>query len=701
MFNSQELLSSKTPSVSSGKHGADAHSPHAAARPGDKLFSGIDVSEAKGHYIAILEHDLRIAEEDLKRHSGQIHRMTYTLSWQVTKPLRWIHAFLQGLMSNGKHNSSAAEPGEADGAKDLEALPVPQQEPEQDVAPALSYADWIRENDTLTDEDHNAIKVRVTTLKQRPVITLLLHVPGEADAAAARATIESVRKQIYPSWSLVVLHGNDVLTKPLLDAAGPDARIVLVALEKDDAQGSLLNRFVQETKGGFVAFLDAGSLLSEHALYLFAEEIARNAEVDVVYADEDVIDARGERLDPYFKPDWNPELFLEVNYLGPACLYRKDAVLAAGGIRKEFAGCDSWDLALRITERCEPDRIRHVPAVVLHRPVAAKRSDSAAARNILSSRLTRTRAASVLEAADSPSGWRIRHPLPSPLPKVSVIIPLRDQYNWLRRCLNSIFIKTDYPDFEILLIDNQSTCRKTRRFLRQLRTIPNVRVVSFREEFNYSAICNLGVSLAAGDFVCLLNNDTEVITRTWLLELVRQAARPEVGAVGAMLYFLDSHIQHAGVFLGIGGNGVAGHAFAGFPRGTLAERQRARCVQEYSAVTAACLMLRKELYQQLGGMNETHLQIFYNDVDLCLRLREMGKRVVWTPEVELIHQEGVTRGPADTTAKQQRFLREIDYMKQKWGKLLSEDPMYNPNLSMDRWGLGLASPSRFRKPWRT
>jgi GT2 family glycosyltransferase len=642
-----------------------------------------------------------MVEEDLLQRRNYIEVLTDTLSWRITKPLRWVHAIIQGLKSNGKHVSPDSATIEPDGVGVVGGRAVSPQDMKRGMTGALSYADWIGENDTLSDEDRESIKVCVTKLKQRPVIALFLVVKGSSEFAAACTTIQSVRKQIYPSWNLVVLHGSDVPTAPLLAAAGSDARVLPVALEDGDNGEGALNRCVQEARCDFVSFLDAGSLLSEHALYLYADEIARNPDAELVYGDEDTVSLQGERSDPFFKPDWNPELFLEINYFGLACTYRKESVLSAGGISKDFAGCDFWDLALRVTERCEGARIRHVPAIVQHRPAPAEAAEGDAARKILSARLDRARSAAVLVPANSHSGWRIRHPLPSPLPKVSIIIPFRDQYAWLRRCLTSIFIKSNYPDFEIILIDNRSTCTETRRFLRQLRTIPNVRVVSFSEDFNYSAVCNLGVKLAAGEFVCLLNNDTEVITEGWLLELVRRAGRPEVGAVGAMLYFPDSRIQQAGVFLGIGGNGVAGHAFVGFPKGTLAERQRSRCVQEFSAVTGACMMLRKELYQQLGGMNETDLRVFYNDVDLCLRIRATGKRILWTPDVELIHQEGLTRGVADTAAKQQRFLREIDYMKQKWGAAIAADPAYNPNFSLGRWSFELASPTRFQKPWRT
>jgi GT2 family glycosyltransferase len=438
---------------------------------------------------------------------------------------------------------------------------------------------------------------------------------------------------------------------------------------------------------------------------MVAAELAEHPDAALIYSDEDKIDESGRRHGPYFKPDWNPDLFLAQNLVTHLCVCRTDLVRELGGLRLGYEGAQDWDLAMRLAERVPPERIRHIPHVLYHwRGVAGSAALAAsektyvceAQRKVLTSHFERVgqhvRIEPVAEAY-----WRIRYPLPDDPPLVSLIIPTRDRYDLLRRCVDSIYRRSTYPSFEIVLLDNQTTDPRALRYLEELGARPNVRVVRYDAPFNYSAINNFAVRHARGTVLALINNDVEVITRDWLEEMVSQALRPDIGAVGAMLYYPNDTIQHAGVILGLGG--VAGHAYCYRPRGYSGQASRAFLAQNLSAVTAACMVLRREVFDEVGGLDETHLPIAYNDVDLCLRIREKGYRVLWTPYAELYHHESASRGSDSAPTERARSRRELDYMQQPWGDLLQNHPAYNPNLALDRESFALNFPPRAHKPW--
>jgi GT2 family glycosyltransferase len=306
-----------------------------------------------------------------------------------------------------------------------------------------------------------------------------------------------------------------------------------------------------------------------------------------------------------------------------------------------------------------------------------------------------------VEILPVPGGhWRIKYSLPDDPPLVSLIIPTRNALPLLQRCVDGILAKTTYPQFEILIVDNESDDAATLNYLRSLadgshrllQPRHTARVVRYDKPFNYSAINNLAVREARGEIVGLLNNDLEVINPDWLDEMASQALRPEIGCVGAMLYYHDETIQHAGCVLGVGG--VAGHAFKTFLRGDEGKFNRARLVQNYSAVTAACLVVRKSVYEQVGGLDEQALAVAFNDVDFCLKVRAAGYRNLWTPFAEFYHHESATRGDDDTSEKAGRFRFEVETMLRRWGPILRQDPAYNPNLTLEHEDFSLASPPR-------
>jgi GT2 family glycosyltransferase len=274
---------------------------------------------------------------------------------------------------------------------------------------------------------------------------------------------------------------------------------------------------------------------------------------------------------------------------------------------------------------------------------------------------------------------RVRYSLPQEPPQVSMIIPTRNEVELIRRCVESIGEKTEYRDFEILIVDNGSDDPETIQYLRGLEAAGAVRLLSYPHPFNFSAINNFAVRHVRGELLAFLNNDLEVIDSGWLGEMVSHAVRPEIGAVGACLWYPDDRLQHGGVVLGLGG--VAGHAMKMLPRGAKGYNARAVLVQNYSAVTAACMLVRRRVFDEIGGFDADNLPIAFNDVDLCLRIREKGYRNLWTPYAQLYHHESASRGPEDTPEKQARFGKEIAYMRHRWGQLLHHDPAYNPNLT--------------------
>jgi GT2 family glycosyltransferase len=412
----------------------------------------------------------------------------------------------------------------------------------------------------------------------------------------------------------------------------------------------------------------------------------------LIYSDEDKLSEDGHYYDPYFKPDWNPDLFLSQNYLNHFSVYRKAAVLAVGGFREGFEGSQDYDLALRVTGRATADQIRHIPRILYHwRAIAtstascgtAKPYTVEAARRALAEHLVRTGHpdAVALPAPGCIGMWRIRYGLPETPPRVSIIIPTRNGYALLHTCVESLLNLTSYPDYELLIVDNGSDDPETLDYLASLEQRENIRVIRDDRPFNYAALNNLAARQASGTVLALLNNDTEVIQGDWLREMVSHALRPEIGAVGARLWYPDDRLQHGGCILGVGG--VANHAFLGLPRSQVGYFGRSALIQNYSAVTAACLVIRKEVYDAVQGLDETHLAVAFNDVDFCLRVREAGYRNLWTPYAELYHHESASRGQDMTGEKRARFVREVEYMMQRWGDILEHDPAYNPNLSLE------------------
>lgn len=547
--------------------------------------------------------------------------------------------------------------------------------------------------------------------------------PGEIDAWPARPTfsivmptyntpevwlrrcIMSVIEQSYPHWELCVADDaspNPEVLKVLREFQARDARVKVVARDQNGHISASSNDALKLATGEYIVLLDHDDELHQHALFEMAKGFNANPTWKMAFSDEDKVDEKGRRFDPYFKADWNYDLFLSHNCISHLGVYSRALVESVGGFRLGYEGSQDWDLALRCIETLDDSQIGHVPHILYHwRAIPGstalgpgeKSYAHYAAMKSIQSHLDRIgRDAEVLDIPGFSGNYRVRNRLPKPAPRVSLIIPTRDRAELLRTAVTSILEKTEYPDYEVIVVDNQSVEAETLELFEELLQDGRVSVIKYDAPFNYSAINNFAVGHATGTIIGLLNNDIEVISPDWLEEMAGQASRPEVGAVGAMLYFPDNTIQHAGVILGF--NGVGVHAYADRPRGWVGMMLRARLLQNYSAVTAACLVVRKEVFNQVGQLDE-RLEVAYNDIDFCLRVRAAGYRNVWTPYAELYHHESASRGSDMSGAKRQRFDQEVGLVMSRWGGLISADPAYNPNLANTGNTFDLAFPPRY------
>ncbi|QCO68702.2 glycosyltransferase family 2 protein [Luteimonas yindakuii] len=568
------------------------------------------------------------------------------------------------------------------------------------------YAGWVKSYDLLSEADLADMRRRAEWLEYRPLVSILLPVYNTPRVWLEHC-LDSVLAQTYPHWELCV--ADDASTSAhvrqvLQDYARRDSRIRVQYRPVNGHISESTNTALEAARGEYVALLDHDDELRPHSLLEMVAALNANRRWRLVYSDEDKIDERGRRFDPYFKPDWNYELFLGQNCISHFGLYHAELVREVGGFRKGFEGAQDWDLALRCIERLAPDQIGHVPRVLYHwraisgsTALGVQHKDYAGSAGVraVEEHLLRTGQKATVEPTAA-GHLRVLRELPS-VPRVSLIIPTRNRVELLRMCVQSILERTDYPDYEILIVDNQSDEQATFDYFRELESEPRVRVLRYDAPFNYSLINNFAAAQATGTVIGLVNNDIEVITPAWLTTMTAQALRPEIGAVGAMLYYPDDTIQHAGVVLGIGG--VAGHVYTGRRAGTEGQCGRALLAQELSAVTAACLLVRKEVFDEVGGL-DPKLVVAFNDVDFCIRVLDAGYRNIWTPYAELYHHESASRGYEDTPEKIARFNGEVDRMLDRWGDALLADPCYNPNLTVAGIPFDLAFPPRDPVPGR-
>jgi O-antigen biosynthesis protein len=559
-----------------------------------------------------------------------------------------------------------------------------------DQTPDELYSDWIARYDSIDESIRATIRQSIDVLPARPLISLV--VPTyQTPEPYLRAMIDSVRAQIYPHWELCIADDaspDPTVRRVLEEYAALDERIRFVVRTDNGHISAASNSALELVHGEYVALLDHDDTLPEHALYVVARYIGSHPQAKLFYSDEDKLMPDGSRSTPYFKCDWNPELILGQNMFSHFGVYQTALLREVGGFRIGLEGSQDHDLILRCVERAGHASVVHIPHVLYHwrvipgstatrveeKPYALQASIEAVSQHLH----RRGIEAEVAPAFAGTHMLRVKYPAPDVPPLVSIIIPTRDGMTLLRQCIDSVFGKTTYPAFEIIIVDNGSVEPATFAYFEELLQRGNVRVLRDERPFNFSALNNLAAAEARGTYLCLLNNDIEVISPDWLDEMMSHAVRPENGAIGASLWYPDDTLQHGGVLVGIAD--LAGHMHHRLWKGNAGYFGRGALTQNVSAVTAACLVVRKSLYDEVGGFNEA-LAVAFNDVDFCLRVRNAGYRNVYTPFARLYHHESATRGTDVRPEVRARFESEIELMKRTWGSDIRLDPFYNPNLA--------------------
>ena len=572
------------------------------------------------------------------------------------------------------------------------------------------YDVWVKDFDTITPADRDKIRTHISSFERTPLISVIMPV-YETPEWALREAIDSIRRQLYPYWELCI--ADDASTAPhiadlLVEVAANEPRIKWMRRPENGHISAASNSALLLATGEFVALMDHDDLLPEQALYEVAVALNKDPALDIIYSDEDQIDRKGRRFFPYFKTDWNIDLLLGHNMISHLGVYRRTLLERVGGFREGFEGSQDYDLALRCADATVPCRICHIPAVLYHwrrdfgeASFSEERQDqcSGAALRAISDHLDRRHETGEVKPHPVRPQWaRVIRTVPRPAPLVSLIVPTRDRPDLLGICVDGLLSRTAYPEIEILIVDHESASREARGLFRKLQLDARVRVIPYAGPFNYSAINNMAVRQANGSVLGLINDDIDVINEDWLSEMVSLSVIKEVGAVGAKLIYPDDRVQHAGIVLGVGG--IANHFNYGMRRSNTGYFGRNVLVSSVSAVTGACLVVRKSAFEEVGGLNEKDLAVAFNDVDFCLKLKKKGYRNVWTPHAELYHHESATRGAEQTPENARRFEREIEYMRANWGDEIDHDPFYNENFSTNMTEcFQLAFPPRRKKPW--
>ncbi len=566
----------------------------------------------------------------------------------------------------------------------------------------IDYAAWIRRYDTLDAAQQKRMSDLILEFSYQPLISVLMPTYNPP-IAFLEAAIRSVQSQLYPHWELCI--ADDASTNPAVSEllsryAAADARIKVIYRKENGHISAASNSALGLATGDFVALLDHDDELPAHALYCVANAINRNPKASIFYSDEDKINEKGSRFGPYFKCDFNYELFLAQNMISHLGVYRRTLVEEIGGFRVGYEGSQDYDLALRAIEKIELSQIVHIPHVLYHwraipgstaRGVNEKSYAVDAAQRAVQDHLRRRNMDAIVSPVPEIPGYkRVQFRLPPVLPLVSIIIPNRDRADLLSSCIDSIVIKSTYSNYEIIVIDNGSVEAATKQLFARL-PVDRVRIIRDDSPFNFSGLNNQGARIAKGELLCFMNNNIKVLTSDWLEEMVSFAYQAEIGCVGARLWCSKGLLRHGGIITGLGG--VAGYANLNRLRGEPGYHGRAVLHQSFSVVTAACMVIRRSVFEQVGGFEES-LAVAYNDVDFCLRVREAGYRNVWTPYAEMIHHEFATRGYETTPAKRERLEQEVSFMHQRWGEKLFNDPAYSPNLSLKQSNFAYAFPPR-------
>ena len=544
-------------------------------------------------------------------------------------------------------------------------------------SPATEYQEWL-EPRLVKGEELKAMRTEWQSFAYQPCISIVTPV-FNTPVEWLTECVESVFAQVYEKWELILV--DDDSTDPetlrvLRELAARDSRVVLTKDTKRGGISAASNHGLAVAEGKWIGFLDHDDILEPDALFQNVKWLQDHRDADLIYSDEDKLTEQGFDA-PILKPDWAPDYFLSCNYICHFTIIRYELLREIGGFRSEFDGAQDYDLFLRIIERT--DRIGHIPRVLYH----WRRSPTSTADNIrrkpgsletgrlaLEAHLERRKENGHVTVDWATHAYWIKRQLHE-AKKISIIIPVRDRVDLLARCLDSLTNKTSYAPYEIVVVDNDSQSDEARAYF---SSFPHT-LLRYGGPFNFSAINNFAVEQTDSPWLLFLNNDTEIIDADWLTLMAEHIQRPEIGAVGPKLLYPDDTVQHAGIVMGVGG--IAEHAFRGSPADAPGVCRQLQTTRNYSAVTGACLLTRRDVFEEVGGFDEEQLPVTFSDVDLCLKMRRAGYRVVYVPFAKLYHHESGTRRPAVEPL-------ETEVMRERWPDVLRHDPYYNPNLSRER-----------------
>jgi GT2 family glycosyltransferase len=607
--------------------------------------------------------ELYLYRQEVRRLTLRVAELKSSWSYRVSAPIRLIERAVVSVQKRAVRRHWK-------GVANRKMLDSPDRERSLSIKTADEvYKAWANEYGQLTEGYLQLLRRDIETFVRRPLVSVAIIASEDAAADDLIASAETLRSQAYPHLDIHV-----ACSAPLAATAlSTDSRVCFAPVMPGSSAPAIFNDVLKLAKGEYFIAINPGDLLSPDAIYLAVRALQADPSISIIYGDEDEFHG-GQYCNPFFKPGWNPELLLAFDYLGTAVVYRTEALRKLGGARTSVKHAWRWDLALRATNAARAPHISRLPFVLCHlgrRSLEEKRP--AAGTEVVAEELARR--GETAQITVHHHYLVLSRMSPKTTPHVTIIVATRDRCHLLRRCLAGLLHRTQYPHYDLIVVDNDSCENETLEYFEQLKSDSRVQIIGFPGAFNFSKINNMAARIARGDVLALVNNDVDVISPLWLAEMVGGAIRPDVGAVGAKLYYSDDTVQHAGIVIGL--EGMAGHIFRGCKRSDPGPFNLTMLPQDVSAVTGACLVMRRSIYGELGGMDEG-FAVEFNDIDLCLRVREIGLRVIWTPHAELYHQERGTRGTIAnirTFAEQNRFRR-------RWTNFLVEDPFFNPNLSL-------------------
>ncbi len=577
----------------------------------------------------------------------------------------------------------------------LKALVLKSKHKLQGLDNDYDYGEWY---ELTRPSEEELEKQRETVFEYEPKFSILIPV-YKTPERYLKELLESIRNQTYGNWEVCIADGSpkgESAERILKRFVQQDSRFKYVILGENKKIAGNTNAAMDMVRGDFIVLADHDDTLTENALFECARAINQDPRIDVLYSDEDKLDMDGQALfDPHFKPDFNPDLLTSVNYICHLFVVKRELAKQVGGFDQAFDGAQDYDFIFRCTEGAR--KVSHIPKVLYHwrchmnstasNPESKMYAFEAGARAIKAHYERMGISVDSVEKGVDFGIYHTRFRLEEE-PLVSVIIPNKDHKEDLELCLSSLLDKGTYQNLEVIVVENNSTDPQTFRYYEDLqKKRPNVQVVTWEKGFNFSAINNFGVEFSKGEYLLFLNNDVELIEPDTVRELLGYCMRQDVGVVGARLLYQDDTIQHGGVVIGFGG--IAGHTFIGLHQAENSYFHRAMCAQDYSAVTAACMMSKRSLFDQVGGFRE-ELAVAFNDIDYCLKIRSLDKKVVYNPYALLYHYESKSRGLEDTPEKVERFNREVARFIGYWPEIvIGGDPFYNPNLTLRKSNFAL------------